>query len=273
MEDTSIHSEERQGAPQDMEEARKAAHLKARRRRRRAFLALLGRFVMFAVVVYVLFYQVLGVISMPNGDMYPRIDSGDLVLFYRFDKDVRAQDVVVFEKEANALQEYVESNPVDEGEAQTAEPVDGAETTAVPTVAPAVTPAPDAPTPQQIVSDNSFKGKLNRLFYNAAAWLRLRQPEGKQLYVCRVVACEGDTVEVSREKGLVVNGNSMHETNIFSSTTEYVGFTEYPLTLGPGECFVMADRRNGGADSRFFGPVRKEEILGTVVTIARRNNL
>ena len=271
MEDTGINTEERRDASQDMEEARKAARLKGRRRRRRAFLALLGRFVMFVVVVYVLFFQVLGVVPMPTEDMYPRIDAGDMVLFYRFDKDVRAQDIIVFEKEASVLQEYVEPEPTDEPEAT--EPADEAEATPAPTEAPAVTPAPNVPTPQQIVSDDSFKGKLNRLFYNVAVWLRLRPPEGKQMYVCRVVACEGDTVEVSQEKGLVVNGNSMIETNIFYPTTEYVGFTEYPLTLGPGECFVMADKRNNGADSRFFGPVRKEEILGTVVTIARRNNL
>ena len=48
---------------------------------------------------------------------------------------------------------------------------------------------------------------------------------------------------------------------------------DYPLTLGPDECFVLADRRNGGEDSRYFGPVSKDEIMGTVVTIVRRTNL
>ncbi|MBQ6207780.1 MAG: S26 family signal peptidase, partial [Oscillospiraceae bacterium] len=35
----------------------------------------------------------------------------------------------------------------------------------------------------------------------------------------------------------------------------------------------LADSRNGGSDSRYFGPVRRDEILGTVITILRRNNL
>ena len=35
----------------------------------------------------------------------------------------------------------------------------------------------------------------------------------------------------------------------------------------------MADFRNGGVDSRFFGPVTAEEIRGTVITVVRRNNL
>ena len=40
-----------------------------------------------------------------------------------------------------------------------------------------------------------------------------------------------------------------------------------------GEVFVLADFRNGGADSRFFGPVKEQEILGTVITLVRRNHL
>ena len=65
----------------------------------------------------------------------------------------------------------------------------------------------------------------------------------------------------------------MIESGIFYSTYPYQGYTEYPLTLKAGECFVLADSRQGGADSRFFGPVKQEEILGTVITILRRNNL
>lgn len=269
QDDTRVSGTETQRQP-DAEYAIRTARQKRRRRRRRAFLSLLFRFAMLVLVVYVLFFQVLGVLSMPNGDMYPRIDAGDLVLYYRLDRDVRAQDVVVFEKDADSIQDYSAPNPIPEAEQpgegeEAAEPAD--------TPAPAATPVAREQTPAELVADQSFTAKLSRLLYNAATALNLRSPRGKQKFVCRVVACEGDTVEVSAERGLVVNGNAVIESNIFSTTTEYLGFTEYPLTLGPGECFVMADKRNGGADSRFFGPVHRDELLGTVVTIARRNNL
>ena len=91
--------------------------------------------------------------------------------------------------------------------------------------------------------------------------------------VCRVVAVEGDTVEVTAEENLIINGSTMIEANIFYPTPMYEGFVDYPLTLGEGECFVLADRRNGGEDSRYFGPVSRNEISGTVVTVVRRSNL
>ena len=98
--------------------------------------------------------------------------------------------------------------------------------------------------------------------------------EGAKCFVCRVVGAPGDTVEVTEEKGLTVNGNSVIESNIFYPTKPYEeGKAQYPLKLGAGEYFVMADQRNGGMDSRYFGVVNAEEIQGVVITVLRRNNL
>ena len=148
-----------------------------------------------------LFFKVIGLTHMPNGDMSPRIDLGDFVMYYRLDRDAGKQDVVVLEKAT-----------------------------------------PDS------------AGK-------------------RQLYICRVVATAGDTVDFTENGQLVINGTPMIESNIYSLTLPYEGYTTFPLTLGEGECFVLADQRDGGADSRYFGPVQKSEIIGTVITIVRRNNL
>lgn len=95
----------------------------------------------------------------------------------------------------------------------------------------------------------------------------------RKRYVSRVVAGPGDTVNISDESGLQVNGNTQAETKIFYPTKPYVGQVEFPVTLGEDEYFVLADYRNGGADSRYFGPVKQEEIQGIVITVLRRNNL
>ena len=265
-----LAEEERQRREASKEAAAKEAALKARKKKRllRGFRNLLIRTLLLIAVVYILFYQIIGVMNMPNDDMYPRIDSGDLLVFYRLDKDVRAQDIIVLQREAISLQEY-DAEQAEEQAAQMNE--DGEINTSVSAVS-NEQKVPDIP-PAQAVEGEGLKEKFFHLLYNASVKLGLRGKAGTQTFVCRVVATAGDTVEITENGSLIINGNSMIESNIFSPTTMYVGFTEYPLTLKAGECFVLADHRNGGADSRFFGPVKQEEILGTVITIARRNNL
>ena len=228
----------------ETEKARKQAEAEARRakqrrRRRRAVRDLIIRTLSLLLVVYILFFHLVGVTLMPNADMYPRIDAGDLVLYYRLEKQIHAQDIVVFEKPSAALElMYQEGMEITEVRGRT--------------------PA-------------SEKTTIRR----ALDWLGFRDPTDPPMtqLVCRVIAGPGDTVEINESERPVINGNTVIETNIFYNTPEYAGFVSYPLTLGENEYFVLADYRNGGADSRFFGPVRKDEIDGTVITILRRNNL
>ena len=206
-----------------------------RRRHLKALRSLIFRILTLALVLYILVFHLVGVTVMPNADMYPRIDFGDLVIFYRLETRIHAQDVVALEKPTAALQEsYLEIQAVQE----------------------------------TIQAEKTWWRK-------ALDWLGFPDPNEpeKSLFVCRVVAGPGDTVEISESERLIVNGHAMIESNIFYRTPQYVGFVEYPLTLGEDEYFVLADYRVGGVDSRFFGPVHQDEILGPVITILRRNNL
>ncbi len=222
-------------AAQPSEEEKKAeSRRKLHKRYLRMLRDLLFRVLAFALIVYILFVHLVGLTVMPNGDMYPRIDAGDLVMFYRLEKSWHAQDVIVFDKPTAYLEQTYEG-----GEAE--------------------------------MAARREKSVIRR----ALDWLGFRDPADPPMtrFVCRVVAGPGDTVEISESERLVVNGNTLIETNIFYNTPEYAGLVEYPLTLGEGQYFVLADHRNGGADSRFFGAVNADEIKGTVITILRRNNL
>ena len=197
---------------------------KRRKRRIKALRTLVFRLVSLALILYILLVHIVCFTIMPSNDMYPRLDAGDLLLFYRLGRDYRSQDIVLIDKvmEADASAAY--------------EP-------------------------------GTIRKALN--------FLGFRDPAGPptQAFVCRVIGAPGDTVEITGESGLKVNGNAVVETNIFSVTRPYEEYVAYPVTLGPGEYFVLADSRNGGTDSRYFGVVKAEEIRGVLITLLRRNNL
>ena len=188
--------------PEQTDEQLKKAEKKMKRADRsvRSYQSFLIRLAVLILIIWVLFFFIIGVVRMPSTDMYPRVDAGDLLVYYRLDKDVKAQDIIVIEKTVPEM-------------------------------------------------------------------------EGRQRIVSRVIAVAGDKVEITDGNQVIVNGNVLVESNIFYPTPRYEGFVEYPLVLKEGECFVLSDSRNGGMDSRFFGPVKKDEIKGTVITIMRHNQL
>ncbi|MBQ5950992.1 MAG: signal peptidase I [Lachnospiraceae bacterium] len=96
---------------------------------------------------------------------------------------------------------------------------------------------------------------------------------GGTSYVGRIIGIPGDTLEITREGALIINGNRIVETEIYFPTERYQGATEYPITLAGDEYFLMGDHRITAKDSRYFGPVRAAELKGKVITAIRRTDL
>lgn len=159
------------------------------------FLIYLG---VFLLIVWIMFFKIIGITHMPNEDMSPRVDAGDLLLFYRLDREPAFQELVVFEKTVD---------------------------------------------------------------------------DKKQMFVGRVIGAPGDTVDINAANRPAVNNNSISEPMIFYETPKRGDRVSYPLTLGDDEYFILVDGRTEGMDSRYFGPVKKKEILGTVITVIRRSKL
>ena len=90
--------------------------------------------------------------------------------------------------------------------------------------------------------------------------------------VRRVVAGAGDTVDISADGELLINGGLQHEPEIFQQTWRYENRVSFPLTVGEGQVFVLADARENAADSRIYGPVNTRDTLGTVITVIRRRS-
>ena len=155
----------------------------------------------FLAVVWILFFKIIGITHMPTEGMEPRIDAGDLLVFYRLDREPKFRDVIIFEKDIEG---------------------DGTKT----------------------------------------------------LMVGRVMAAPGDTVDINEYNRFVVNGNVIVESESYIRETAKRGDrVTYPITLGEDEYFILSDNRAQGVDSRYFGPVSKKEILGTIITLFRRNKL
>ncbi len=77
-------------------------------------------------------------------------------------------------------------------------------------------------------------------------------------YIKRVVAVGGDTVEV-KDGALYVNGVAQDEPYLKDPSINGL-FPEE--TVPEGYLFVMGDNRNRSGDSRVFGPIELDSILG-----------
>lgn len=92
--------------------------------------------------------------------------------------------------------------------------------------------------------------------------------EGKPI-VKRVIATEGQTVDIDFDAGIVyVDGVALEEDYTFTATNLSEG-TQFPLTVEEGCLFLMGDNRNGSRDSRdpIIGQVDQREILGKAVLL------
>lgn len=152
---------------------------------------MLASLLVLLTVLWLLFSFGIGIMMSPTDDMQPKINAGDILLYYRLNRSALEQDVIVFKK-----------------------------------------------------NDTEYIG--------------------------RVIARGGDVLDITDGGNVVVNGNVITENYITSTTPRYEGFVEYPVELKADEYFVLADKRNGGEDSRYFGPVSTSEIKGTLVGLYRR---
>ena len=86
----------------------------------------------------------------------------------------------------------------------------------------------------------------------------------------RVIATEGQTVDIDFEKGIVyVDGIALDEPYANTPTNLFEG-TSFPLTVEKGHVFVLGDNRNDSLDSRSsnIGQIDKRELLGKAIFLA-----
>lgn len=152
------------------------------------------RLIFMALFVYVLFFRIFGIVTVPNDDMKPKLYGGDLALIYRLRQDWAAGDVIYYRK-----------------------------------------------------ADESYIG--------------------------RIIAAPGDTVDITPDGRVLVNGSALIEDEIFYANKLYEAGIDFPAVLESDAFFVLGDYREGAKDSRLFGPVAASEIEGKIISAIRRKGL
>ncbi len=83
------------------------------------------------------------------------------------------------------------------------------------------------------------------------------QSASKELLIKRIIGLPGDTIEV--KNGMVfINGEPLDEPYLARQTLGRYG----PIQVPDSHVFVMGDNRNASNDSRSFGPVAFDKIVG-----------
>ena len=155
---------------------------------------LLFKVVLILGVIYMVFTYCFGMLRMRGISMVPSISDGDLVVFYRLEKEFRSGDIVVFDS-------------------------------------------------------------------------------GEDTYVLRVVATEGQKVDINGSGDLMINGHIEEEQSYFKTKEAEDSNIKFPYVVESGKIFVIGDYRKESNDSRIFGAVDKSEIKGKVLSILRTKNV
>lgn len=87
------------------------------------------------------------------------------------------------------------------------------------------------------------------------------KPTDEHYFVHRIVAGPGQEVRIANNS-VIVDGTTLTESYAHGTTS----WDSAPLILGKDEYFILGDNREHSNDSRNLGPIKKEQIVGSILT-------
>ena len=76
-------------------------------------------------------------------------------------------------------------------------------------------------------------------------------------FIKRVIGIPGDVIEI-KKGGILIDGVALEEPYVDQATADELG----PITLREDEYYVLGDNRGASNDSRHYGPLPRERIVG-----------
>ena len=110
--------------------------------------------------------------------------------------------------------------------------------------------------------------RVQRPYLNAAV---LYEHDGK-MCLGRVVGMPGNTIDISDEGALTVNGTAPAEEVFYPTHRCDTSDISYPYTVGEDQVFILNDFRSDTSDSRMFGAVSMKDVKGPVLLMLRRRS-
>jgi signal peptidase I len=115
-----------------------------------------------------------------------------------------------------------------------------------------------------VVFDSPFAAATNDETFLGATWRTVKESLGIQTalvpddLIKRVMALQGETIEI-RDNTVFIDGEPLDEPYLSPG----VVMQDFgPQTVPDGMVFVMGDNRSSSHDSRKFGPISQESIVG-----------
>ena len=109
--------------------------------------------------------------------------------------------------------------------------------------------------------------------YDVGDVVLYRNPETKENSISRIAVAGDCEIQITETGELLVNGYRRAE-NVFYLTEKVAGSDiRFPYSMGKDEYFLLDDYRSSGRDSRVFGAVKKEALLGKVSYVLRRRGI
>ncbi len=94
----------------------------------------------------------------------------------------------------------------------------------------------------------------------------IKDPTDGGFAVKRIIGMSGESVFLKKNGGVYVNGSKLAEPYLAPGTPTHtcINAAEEMISCGEGKFFVMGDNRDNSFDSRYYGPISRQNILGVI---------